>query len=121
MKMTRTVSEEFDEVVRTLTDERGKAYGHPADDFKKVQLIKEAIRGCPDDEIRHALEMIGVKMARLSETPRHKDSVFDIAGYARTIAMIIDRRTQEEELRLETLTSEATKLQDRIMKGPAQQ
>ena len=39
--------------------------------------------------------MIAVKMSRLCNSPKHIDSIIDIAGYARTIAMILDK---EEEL-----------------------
>lgn len=85
----------FDKVLLTLCDERGAQYGHPLDDFAIAQMIKDAVRSCPHPEVRHALEMIGVKMARLCSTPSHTDSVVDIAGYARTIVMIID----EEERR----------------------
>ena len=45
-----------------------------------------------DPLVRNALRMIGVKMARLVQSPDHLDSVIDIAGYARTIAMINDRK-----------------------------
>jgi hypothetical protein len=81
----------FDEKIQSITNERGGVYGHPADDFARVNLIKEAVRECPDPEVRHALEMIGVKLARLVETPDHLDSAVDIAGYARTIVMINER------------------------------
>jgi hypothetical protein len=40
--------------------------------------------------------MIGVKMARLCTTPDHLDSLIDIAGYARTIAMIHDERDRRD-------------------------
>jgi hypothetical protein len=42
---------------------------------------------------RHALEMICVKLVRLCQdpTPANIDNVVDIAGYARTIAMVWDK------------------------------
>lgn len=83
---------QFDDVTRKVTEERGAVYGHPSDDFAKVDKIKEAVAGCPDPIVRHGLEMIGVKLARLAATPDHLDSVIDIAGYARTIAMHLDRQ-----------------------------
>jgi hypothetical protein len=78
-----------------VSGDRLKFYGHPLDDFNRAALIKLAVRECPNVAIKHALEMIGVKMARLVQTPNHVDSVIDIAGYARTIVMILD----EEERR----------------------
>jgi len=85
----------FDREVLRATDVRGPEYGHPLDNFSRVALVKKAVASCPHDAIRHALEMIGVKMCRLATSPHHMDSVVDIAGYARTIVMIID----EERLR----------------------
>ena len=92
-----TATSDFDAALQQVTQERGKDYGHPLDDFRRVSLIKWAVSECRDDEVRHALEMIGVKMARLVETPDHLDSVIDIAGYARTIAMIHDERADRPE------------------------
>lgn len=73
---------------RELTAERGAVYGHPLDDFGRVALIKQAVAECPDPEVRHALEMIGVKLARLVTTPDHQDTIDDIKGYAECINMI---------------------------------
>lgn len=86
--------QQFDAAIQTITKERGKDYGHPADDFARVDLIKQAVADCPHPAIRHALEMIGVKLARLTTSPDHLDSVIDIAGYARTIVMILDREKE---------------------------
>lgn len=84
----------FDDALTEITQKRGANYGHPMDDFQRASLIKQAVQDCPDPEVRHALEMIGVKLARLVHTPDHLDSIIDIAGYARTIAMIHDERAK---------------------------
>lgn len=81
----------FDKAMQSVTQERGKDYGHPSDDFARAEDLKKVIRVCPNPLVRHALEMICVKMARLVGSPNHLDSVVDIAGYARCIAMILDR------------------------------
>lgn len=86
-----SATEQFDAAIGKVTQERGAVYGHPADDFAKVAQMAEGIRFCKDPRIKHALYMILVKVARLAETPDHVDSIVDIAGYARTIAMIVDR------------------------------
>ena len=83
---------EFDAELVDIVKDRGERYGHPLDDFETACKIKDALRACPDPVIRHALTMIGVKMARLCTSPDHLDSIKDIAGYARTIAMILDER-----------------------------
>ena len=87
--------EEFDTAIKRVTQDRGKIYGHPLDDFARASMIKYALSACRHTEVRHALEQIATKMARLCSDPTHMDSVIDIAGYARTIAMLLD----EEENR----------------------
>lgn len=83
-------------VDQRLTAERGKVYGHPLDDFTRIAKIKEALSGCQDPQVRHALEMIGVKLCRLTETPDHQDSIDDIKGYAECINMIHKERRVRE-------------------------
>jgi hypothetical protein len=82
--------DQFDKAVATITFVRGEAYGPPRADFERAQKIKAAVAECPDPAVRHVLEMIGVKMARLCVTPTHLDSLIDIAGYARTGVMVSD-------------------------------
>ncbi|MCA3247339.1 MAG: hypothetical protein ING29_12775 [Azospirillum sp.] len=86
-----TPLQEFDAAIQKVTQQRGAVYGHPAVDFARANTIKSALVDCKDPLVRHALEMIAVKMARLVQTPDHLDSLIDIAGYARTAAMCIDR------------------------------
>ena len=81
---------------KELTEDRGKIYGHPLDDFNRVAKMKEALADCPDPEVRHALEMIAVKLCRLVQTPDHQDSIDDIKGYAETINMIHEERQHRE-------------------------
>ena len=88
-------TEAFDEALKTITQVRGVDYGHPNDDFAVANQIAHAVEDCPNPQVRHALRMIGVKMARLTHTPDHLDSIIDIAGYARTIVMILDKQTED--------------------------
>jgi len=91
-----TPLETFDKAVSGLTNnERQKDYGHPYDHFAISAGIKKYLYGCPDAKLRHALEMIADKMARLCHSPEHLDSWIDIAGYARTAVMIMERRETE--------------------------
>jgi hypothetical protein len=87
---------QFDAAVAKVTTDRGSVYGHPADDFAKATQIKAAVTSCADPLLRHVLDMIGVKMARLTTTPDHMDSWIDIAGYARCAAMVIDRKQSSD-------------------------
>lgn len=77
-----------------LTAERGSVYGHPLDDFDRAVKLKEVVSGIKDPILRHAAEMICVKLARLIQTPTHRDSWDDIAGYARTATMVMDERSK---------------------------
>lgn len=71
-----------------IIDERGKSYGHPRPNHERIARFFQACLAdkllpnatiTPDDVVRC---MIGVKLARLIETPAHMDSIQDIAGYA---------------------------------------
>jgi len=83
--------EQYDAITKVVTDERGKIYGHPAEDFSHVTALVGALPECYDPRFKHIMYMICVKMCRAARTPTHIDSWADIAGYARTAAMIIDR------------------------------
>ena len=80
----------FDKAIQTVTQERGEDYGPPAKSFRRITMMQRQLINCRDEAVRHALNMIIVKIVRLAETPDHMDSVIDIAGYARTIAMILE-------------------------------
>lgn len=86
----------MDKNTQTLTDERGAIYGHPLDDFARIAKMKAPLQECTDLEVRHALEMILVKISRLIETPDHKDSIADIQGYAHCITKIHEERAKRK-------------------------
>ena len=87
---SRTVR--FDAAMKTLTADRGAVYGPPSEDFARINALKLGVASCDNNAVRHALEMICVKLARLCQTPDHYDSALDIAGYARTIMMVLDEQ-----------------------------
>ena len=92
LKMSHT--EHFDKTLKSLNDDRGAVYGHPADDFGRAAALIEVVDECKDPIIRQNLRMLCVKIARLIETPDHVDSWVDIGGYSRCGVMIIDRRRE---------------------------
>lgn len=87
--------EEFDRITATITQERGKNYSHPKVDFAKANELKAAVQACQDPLVRHVLEMLCLKMARLVHNPGHLDSWIDIAGYARCGVMVTEPGTKE--------------------------
>lgn len=70
----------------TVIDQREKDYGPAPDQMRVIQRMNYFVANCADEAIRHCLEMINVKIARLVNNPSHVDSAVDIAGYARIIA-----------------------------------
>lgn len=76
---------------RLVDGDRGDTYGHPAEDFERTAGAWRALFGWDVDARRVALAMICVKLSRLIQSPEHRDSVIDIAGYARTYEAVQPR------------------------------
>lgn len=88
---------------KSLTDERGKHYGHPAKHFSCTQGMYnewlgrriDAMKGKPladgmiEDALRHSVYMILDKLSRAANNPMHQDNFDDIQGYARCAKMIL--------------------------------
>jgi hypothetical protein len=76
--------------VQHIEDEAGKlvrrgarqeTYGHPRGDFDRVAGMWSALLGVKIDAEKVAVMMIAFKLARLSQTPQHRDSKVDVIGY----------------------------------------
>lgn len=81
----------LDEAARVTSGERQTDYGHPRDDFTRTAVMWNGLLASklrqPITAMDVPLCMIAVKLAR--EAHRHKrDNLVDIAGYARTGAMV---------------------------------
>lgn len=87
--MVETVLEE---AARITSIDRQGSYGHPLEDFGRTAQIWSAILGQFITAEQVALCMIGVKLSRLVQSPGHRDSLVDIAGYARTYEMVREAR-----------------------------
>lgn len=88
---------QFDDGIKSITDERGADYGHPLDNFDNMARATPVLAQCKDPVVREALRMCWFKICRLVVAPDHGDSVLDLAGYARTIAMIHDERRRRAD------------------------
>lgn len=89
-------TEEFDKAIKTVTQERGEVYGSALHNLERCSKGWDMISACEDPATRAALFYIWGKMVRLISNPEHLDSMIDIAGYARTICMAQDERSEEE-------------------------
>jgi hypothetical protein len=73
---------------------RQAKYGHPADDFARTAALWRALFGWNVTPENVALAMMCVKLSRLQATPDHRDSVVDLAGYAETYQMVMERESE---------------------------
>ena len=74
--------------------ERQDDYGDPIDNFTRIAKMWSALLDCHVSPEQVGLCMIAVKISR--EVHKHKpDNLTDIAGYARTLEMIHDARSDD--------------------------
>lgn len=96
LKQAETPQSILEEAQRVVFGPRQGVYGHPRDDFQRTadlwwayllgrKLIENEAVLRPEDV---SAMMILLKLARLMETPDHRDSIVDIAGYAETMARV---------------------------------
>lgn len=69
-------------------------YGHPAQNFQEIADIWTVLLGRqltdPITPLQVASMFVGTKLARLIQSPFHRDSMVDIAGYAETAARVAE-------------------------------
>jgi hypothetical protein len=70
------------EALRLTSTDRQKNYGEPFINHKRIADIWTVLLGVEVTPSQVALCMVGVKLARLVETPTHMDSFVDMAAYA---------------------------------------
>lgn len=62
--------------------ERGSSYGTVEENFDRIARLWTVLLGKDVTPGEVALCLAGLKMARLIQTPDHRDSWVDLAGYA---------------------------------------
>jgi len=88
----------------TISGPREQEYGNKLQNFSQIAMIWQGILapklqlGCVISPEDVALLMIGVKMARLSKSPDHFDSILDVAGYAGCYSHLQEDRKAGKEL-----------------------
>ena len=85
------------EAERLTNGARQSDYGHPIDNFNRIMaMAKPILESDIDPALKFSLLMVQVKIGRLLNTPDHRDSVIDGAGYFNTYSMVLDRMNKNE-------------------------
>lgn len=84
-KPTETVCAEADRIV---SEDRGKDYGHPYDDYKRTTETFNALTGNSLTPMDGIMFMMCVKMSRLMHKYK-RDNLTDLCGYAKCYEMAI--------------------------------
>jgi hypothetical protein len=71
----------LEEAARLTAEDRNKNYGDPYTNHKRIADIWSVILEYEVTPSQVALCMVGVKIARLIQTPTHQDSFIDGAAY----------------------------------------
>jgi len=66
---------------RVLIQDRGRVYGSPYSNHKRIAELWSGILETPITPHQVVLAMVAVKLARLVETPSHFDSQVDAIAY----------------------------------------
>jgi hypothetical protein len=69
------------EALRLTSTDRQKNYGEPMLNHQRIADIWTVLLGTAVTPSQVALCMVGVKLARLVETPDHQDSFVDLCAY----------------------------------------
>jgi hypothetical protein len=73
-----------------LTEDRGRRYGHPKDNWRRIGIKWQADLDLPEPIPPHivGIMMLDVKTSRMVETPDDPDSLDDIEGYVEAQRML---------------------------------
>lgn len=86
--MTKT-EDLLNEVITTIQD-RGRIYGHPYYNHKRIAQLWSAYLDFPITPHQAALCMALVKVSRLTESPGHSDSIIDALAYISIYQTVLD-------------------------------
>ena len=81
---------------KVALNSRGQHYGKVLENHSRIAKIWSVILGSDVTEEQVALMMVGLKVARLVETPDHQDSILDIAGYAAVMSECIEEKKTQK-------------------------
>ena len=81
---------------KAALNSRGQHYGNVLENHNRIAKIWSLILGIDVTEEQVALMMVGLKVARLIETPDHQDSIIDLAGYAATLSECVEEKKKNK-------------------------
>ena len=79
----------LEEAIQAFTGPRAEAYGSPEVNFKNIADLATCLVGREITPRECVLILIAVKLGRLVNTPDHRDSIVDLAGYAAVLARVV--------------------------------
>ena len=82
---------------KAALNSRGQHYGNVLENHNRIAKIWSLILGIDVTEEQVALMMVGLKVARLIETPNHQDSILDIAGYVAVMSECIEEKKNNKK------------------------
>ena len=82
---------------KVALNSRGQHYGKVLENHNRIAKIWSVILGSDVTEEQVILMMVGLKVARLVETPNHQDSILDIAGYAAVMSECIEEKKTKNQ------------------------
>lgn len=77
-----------------VVKDRGSVYGPPREDMARIAKLWSAFLGVDIAPAQVPACMMLVKLSRLAQTPNHRDSFVDIAGYVHCYEDCIDADPQ---------------------------
>ena len=80
----------LEEAMQLTAQDRQKVYGHPLEDWTRTAKMWSAILGIEVPVDKALLCMLAVKVSRLCKTTGHRDSIIDVAGYARCLEQVTE-------------------------------
>lgn len=81
---------------KAVLNSRGQHYGNILENHKRIAEIWSIILGFKVTGEQVLLMMIGLKVARLIQTPDHQDSIIDTAGYAAALSEFIEEKKKNQ-------------------------
>ena len=84
----------LEDALAAVTGPRAEAYGPPEWNWQRTVDIYFAMTGHKLTAAEGVQFAIAMKLARLYQTPNHRDSIVDLAGYSWVLASVVGKNEQ---------------------------